>query len=82
MRHIHITKLQPELSIQNVTKELKFIADIGRQYAKTNEEAEILYVAGVKEFEELKASQSEGFFQKNVVWAVRQRIMEKAQERR
>ena len=63
------------LQIDNVPIELKFVEKIARQYAVTNEDLEKLYLAGAKAVKELKEKYSDDYYQKKVLWTVRQTII-------
>jgi hypothetical protein len=81
MRSLKIASKNIELEpLENVPEDFKFVESIARQNARTNEELKDFYLAGIIEAKELKEKYPEEFYKKNVVWAVRQSILEKKQK--
>ncbi len=76
MRNLKIATESQNYILEDIPDKYKFIESIAQQYANSKSELEAYYKAGVHAAENLKTNNSEEYFQKNMIWTVRQTIID------
>lgn len=77
MRKLRIANKDIDLEpLADVPEDLKFVERMARQHASTNEELKRFYLIGVVAARELKECCPKEFYDKKLLWTVRQAIEE------
>lgn len=77
MRKLKIATRAVEYHLENVPSEYSFVEALSQQHANYLQDLKTFYSVGVLAAEKLKANHSAEYFEKKVVWLVRQTIIEK-----
>lgn len=80
MRNLRISTQDSKYTLSDVPEKYEFIQNIAKQYSNSQEELELYLQAGIIAYEKLEATDSKRYFEKVVLWTVRQAIIEKANE--